>query len=118
MSTDLPEADWKAFRKLREVVLERFCERILGEMRTILPDTAQTSHARYRAAYELIQDRDDQIARAFNNPRRSVALSQLAMMVSLDLVSQDELQSFTPRTRSVIEILRQPTRRARATKSA
>jgi hypothetical protein len=118
MPTDIPEADWKAFRKLREAVLERFCERILAEMRSIVSDTAQTSHARYQAAYELIHDRDDQIARAFNNPRRSVALSQLAMMVSLDLVSQDELQFFTPRTRSVIEILRQSTRRARATKGA
>ena len=114
MSADLPEADWKAFRRLREVALERLCERILGELTHILSEAGKTAHARYLAAFELIQDRDDQIARAFNNPRRSVAISQLAMMLSLDLVRQDELQSFTPRTRSVVEILRQPTRRARA----
>ena len=118
MSTDLPEADWKAFRKLREVSLERFCERILAEVGRITSDAKRSSHARYLAAYELIQERDDQIARAFNNPRRSVAVSQLAAMMSLDLISQEELQSFTPRTQSVVEALRQPTRRSRARKSA
>ena len=118
MSTDLPEPDWKAFRKLREVALQRFCERILVEVGCITSDTKQTSHARYLKAFEVIQERDDQIARAFNNPRRSAALSQLAAMISLDLISQEELRSFTPRTQSVLEALRQPVRRARATKGA
>jgi hypothetical protein len=118
MSTDLPESDWKAFRKLREVALERFCERILAEVGRIISDAKRSSHARYLAAYELIQERDDQIARAFNSPRRSVAVSQLATMMSLDLISQEELQSFTPRTQSVVEALRQPMRKARATKGA
>lgn len=118
MSNDLPESDWKAFRKLREVALERCCERILAEVSRITSDAKRTSHARYLAVYELIQERDDQIARAFNNPRRSVAVVQLATMMSLDLISQEELQSLTPRTQSVVEALRQPMTRARATKSA
>jgi hypothetical protein len=118
MSSDLPESDWKAFRKLREVALERFCERILAEVGRITSDAKRTSHARYLTAFELIQERDDQIALAFNNPRRSVAISQLATMMSLDLISHQELRSFTPRTQSVVEALRQPMRRIRATKSA
>jgi hypothetical protein len=118
MAADLPEPDWRTFRKLREVALERLCERILAEVGRVTSDAKRTSHARYLAAYELIQERDDQIARVFNNPRRSVAVSQLAMMMSLDLISQEELQAFTPRTRSVVEALRQPMRRVRATKGA
>ncbi|MGH8707498.1 MAG: hypothetical protein ACREVD_05500 [Burkholderiales bacterium] len=118
MASDLPESDWKAFRKLREVALGRFCERVLIEVGRVTSDAKRTSHARYLAAYELIQERDDQIARAFNNPRRTVAALQLATMMSLDLISQAELQSFTPRTQSVVEALRQPMRRARAIKSA
>ncbi len=117
MSTDLPESDWKAFRKLREVALERFCEQTLGEVGRITVDSKRTSHARYLAAYELIQERDDQIARAFNNPRRSAAVLQLATMMSLDLITHEELQSFTPRTQSVVEALRQSMRRSRARKS-
>jgi hypothetical protein len=118
MSTDIPESDWKAFRKLREVALQRFCERILAEIGRIASDTERTSHARYLTAYGLIQERDHQIARAFNNPRRSVAVAQLATIMSLDLISQAELQSFSPRTQSVLEALRQPVRRARASRSA
>ena len=118
MSTDLPESDWKAFRKLREVALERFSEQILAEVGRITSDEKRTSHARYLAAYELIQERDDQIARAFNNPRRSSAILQLATMTSLDLITQEELKSFTPRTQSVVAALRQPMSRARGRKSS
>ena len=118
MSSDLPESDWKTFRKLREVALERFCERILAEVGRIASGAKRTSHARYLAAYALIQERDDQIARAFNDSRRSVAAMQLAAMMSLDLIRRDELQYFSLRTQGIVEALRQPMRRARAIKSA
>ena len=118
MPTDLPESDWKAFRKLREAALERFCEQVFSEIRLIASDRNKTAHARYLFVYELIHERDDQIARAFNNPRRSAAVLQLATMRSLDLITEAELQSFTPRTQSVVEALRQSMRRSRARKSA
>jgi hypothetical protein len=118
MTTDFPEPDWRAFRKLREVALERFCERILIEVDRHCSDAKETCHARYLTVYNLIQERDDQIARAFNNPRRSSALSQLAEMQSLGLIQADELRTFTPQTRRVLEALQQPLRRARATKGA
>ena len=116
MSSDLPESDWKTFRKLREVALERFCDRILAEVGRVASGAKRTSHARYLVAYALIQERDNQIARAFNNPRRSVATMQLALMMSLDLISQEEVRSFTPRTKSIVEALRRPIRKAGATK--
>jgi hypothetical protein len=110
MSTDLPEPDWKVFRKLREVALGRFCERILAEVERIASDTKQGSHARYLAIFKLIQERDDQIARAFNNPRRSVALLQLGQMISLELIHDEELRSFSPPTQGALEALRRPTK--------
>lgn len=118
MAGDLPESDWKAFRKLREVALERLCERILAEISRVSSDTKRSTHARYLAIYELIQERNDQIARAFDNPRRSAAVAQLAAMMSLDLITKEELQGFTLRTQSVVEALRQPMKGTRANKSA
>jgi len=118
MPADLPEADWRAFRKLREVALERFCEQILHEIGRILSDGKKTSHARYLAAYELIQERDDQMARAFNNPRRSAAVLQLTTLMSLELISREDLQCFTPRTQAVVEALRKPLSRSGGPKSA
>jgi hypothetical protein len=29
---DFPESDWKVFRELREVALDRFCRRVLEEI--------------------------------------------------------------------------------------
>ena len=43
MRREVPESDWEVFRKLREVALERFCERVLGEIGDIASSTA-TSH--------------------------------------------------------------------------
>lgn len=114
MVSDLPESDWKVFRKLRKIALERICDRILAEVTWLVSDPKHTAHARYLTIYELLQKRDGEIAKAFNNPRRSVALAQLAMMMSFDLITPEEQQSFTPRTQSVVEALRQRTRGARA----
>lgn len=108
MSHALPESDWRAFRRLREAALERFCERILEEIGRIVSDTQRTPYARYLAAYQLLQERDEQIGRAFNDPRRSAAVLQLATMVSLGLVTPGEMQSFTPKTRGIVDELLRP----------
>jgi hypothetical protein len=63
--------DWKAFRQLREIALERFCERVLQELDAISRDVSRTQHERYVSVFGLLQDRDDELGRAFNNPRRS-----------------------------------------------
>lgn len=117
MFSDLPEADWKSFRKLREVALDRLCNQILREIGDLTSDAAKTSHERYLAVYKLIRKRDDEIAHAFNDPRRSVAVLQLSTMLSLGLVTQDELQDFTPDTRAVVESLHRSMRRGRGGKS-
>ena len=105
MSVVIPESDWKVFRKLREAALERFCERVLGEIVRIASDDGITFHNRYLHIYKLIEERDNQIARAFNDPRRSNALLQLAVIYALDLVTDNELLAFTPATRGVVQSL-------------
>ena len=61
MSAELPESDWKAFRKLRGLALERFCDRVLAEIGSVTSNAERTSHSRYLSTYELIQERDDQL---------------------------------------------------------
>jgi hypothetical protein len=118
MAIGFSESDWKTFRRLQAVALERFCERILQELKYIACEEQGTYHARYLAAYKLIEKRDDQIARAFNSPRRSVALAQLIALADLDLLTEDEMRSFSPSTQSVAKELRRPRGRAHAPKSA
>lgn len=113
MPRDLPEGDWKTCRKLQAVALERFCERVLGEIGAISSNTAASHHTRYLDVYKLIERRDDDIARAFNDPRRSNIIFKMAAVVALDLLTPDELQQLTPATREAIESLLAPVGRSR-----
>ena len=78
MSLDIPETDWKIFRQLRTVALERFCERALAEMAYLASEKVQTSHERYLAIYKQLHSRDKELADAFNGSSRSTASLQLA----------------------------------------
>jgi len=113
MPRDLPEADWKACRKLQAIALERFCERIVGEIGTIASNRSASYHARYLDLFKLIEQRDDEIARAFNDPKRSNIVLQLATIVSYGLLTEDELQCLSPEIRGTVESLSKPVRSTR-----
>lgn len=77
MPGNIQESDWKVFRELRTIALERFCRHILDEIGQASADEKRSFHERYLAVYDRIQHRDREIARAFNAPRRSAAFRQL-----------------------------------------
>jgi len=105
MPDDVPESDWKIFRELRELALERFCERTLEELESLRRDTSRSHHARYRDVFRVLQTRDDELAHAFNDPRRSRMIVQLAAIHAYRLLEPHELGRFTARTRTTIESL-------------
>ena len=102
MSHGFPEADWKVFRQLREVALQRFCERVLEEARAVSSDASKSAHRRYLDLYRIIQDRDSEIADAFNAPRRSQAILQLAMIHARGLLEPAELARFSTSTQETL----------------
>jgi hypothetical protein len=102
---DFPESDWKLFRGLQQVALERFCEHVLDEVQAILKDASRDHHARYLELFRLLQTRDDELAHAFNDPRRSRMIVQLAAIHAYGLLQPNELERFTERTRATIESL-------------
>jgi hypothetical protein len=104
VAEDFPEKDWKLFRKVSKAALERFCERILSEIARISSDTSTSSHERYLLVYQLIHDRDAEIAEAFNDQRRSTAVCQLAVMHNLGLLSAEELARFSSETQASVKI--------------
>lgn len=105
MVAHVPESDWNKFRRLREVALERFCDQTLQEIARLAADASSGSHQRYLEIYELIQRRDREMARAFDDPRRSRALQQLSAMHALGLLEVGELDAFTDETRKAVEFL-------------
>lgn len=103
MAREIKESDWKLFRQLRQVALERFCERVLGEVHTATTETGGSFHDRYLRVYELIRDRDKTLGWAFNDPRRSNALILLANIKHEGLLTPDEFARFSEQTREAIE---------------
>ena len=105
VSEDFPESDWKIFRELRELALERFCNRVLEELEPLRLDTSRSHHERYLDVFRLLQSRDEELAHAFNDPRRSKMIVQLAAIHAYSLLEADELARFTPDTRDTIELV-------------
>jgi len=107
MSSDIPESDWRTFRELRTVALERFCQRVLDDVARISADTTRNSHDRYLEIYKLTRERDKDLTQAFDDPRRSQMIQQLSTLHSMDLLEPEELSQFTPSTQEVISFLTQ-----------
>jgi hypothetical protein len=110
MSLDVPEPEWKHFRKVREVALQVLCQRILDEIDEVNRDMSRTAHERYLAVFALIGRRNEDIAIAFDNVRRSTFYQQLASMRYQDLLTEEQWAGFSESTRErvegLIEILR------------
>ncbi len=102
MSRDIPESDWKLFRQLHPIALNRFCEQVLADIAHIVADTKVTPHERYLRIYKLVEQRDQTIGEAFNDLRRSTAIMRLLTICSHHLITEDEIGRFTQETRDVI----------------
>jgi hypothetical protein len=62
-------------------------------------DEDLSAHDRYLRLVRLVRERDDGVAAAFDDLRRSTAIQRLAGMINLGVVSSVELGQFTPATR-------------------
>ena len=105
MTRDILESDWKLFRKLHPIALDRFCQRVLVDVNRIAADVSKSSHERYLAVFRLMNKRDREVAIAFNDMRRSTAVRQLAAIQSHNLLTEEELAGFSPETSKTLHIL-------------
>ena len=105
VTKDFPEADWRKFRDLRVKALDKYCQLVLGEIAAIGATTDLSPHARYLKTFDLVQERNEEMARIFDDPRRSRALMQVALMYRSGLVSSDDLAQFSEETRSRLKSL-------------
>jgi hypothetical protein len=99
------EPDWKLFRQLHTVALERFCQRVLEEIERVNSDTTKTHHQRYLAMWRLIKKRDRELADAFNDMRRSTFVRYIALIKSYGLWSEEEFARFSPQIRGAVDSL-------------
>ena len=104
MSRDIAERDWKIFRELHPIALERLCEKVLAETRAEIGHPMKSAHEKYLSLFKLIQGRDRDIARAFNDFWRSTAVMQIRIIHSMELLTEEELRRFSPETLQIVEM--------------
>jgi len=99
------EADWKLLRKLHPILLERFCRRILDEIRIAAADIPQEAHPTYLELFELVQRRNAEVADAFDDMRRSMAIFRICHMRTLKLMTDEEFAGFSETTRAQVQFI-------------
>ena len=106
MHREILEADWKLFRRLQPLALERFCRCVLDDIARLLlsADSKRNSHERYLAVCKLIRQRDEELADSFDNPRRSTAFVQLARIRAEGLLTEEEFAGFSSETRAAVQV--------------
>jgi hypothetical protein len=103
MPAAIPEADWRVFRSLHPIWIDRFCKRVNGELLRALSDDSHGAHEQYLAAYKLMHKRDKEIASAFDDFRRSTAIFQIAIIRKLNVITDEELGRFSESTRALLQ---------------
>jgi hypothetical protein len=78
---DFPEKDWRIFRDVSQIALDRFFSSILDEASKIATDQSRPPGERYRSLYKFIKERDREVALAFNNPDARPRCSNCAACV-------------------------------------
>lgn len=101
----LPESDWRVLRSVHRAALERYCARVLDACTATIRDTDGSAHDRYLRLFRVVQQRNDSIAAAFNDLRRSTAIQRLASMIALGVVTDEELSQLSPATRDAATAL-------------
>ena len=93
---NIKESDWKIFRQLHKTALNRFCERILKDASNIMSKDGMTQHECYLELYKHLAEKDKEIGRLFDDFRRSTALMQLRFICSHSLLTEEEMDQFSP----------------------
>jgi hypothetical protein len=99
---EIKESDWKLFKEVRSEALQRFCQKVLVEVKGIDADQTKSFHQRYLEIYRIVHDRDKELAKVFDYLRRSTALFQIAALRMRGLLSEDEFMRFSEEARNIV----------------
>jgi hypothetical protein len=103
----VPESDWKVFKQLHPIALDRFAKRVLDETVALLKDNSKSSHETYMAIYKFIERCDKEMTDVFDDYRRSTAFWQIAKLHSRKLITDQEFQQFSAETRNAIAAMQE-----------
>lgn len=103
---DFAESDWQLLSRLKPLVLDRLCQRIVQEAGGIISGAkGGRYHSAYLELFEHIQKSDKSLSNGFDDWRRSQAFFILANWCRQKLITDDEFSAFSAQTRKAVESL-------------
>ena len=96
MQMTISEADWKVYKRIRDLAWERYAQRVLDEVAGICRDETEPATERFARLVPLVRERSKGSYHIFDTLRRSSAVRCLIAMRSYALVTDDEMQGFSP----------------------
>lgn len=100
---NLPERDWKAFKAIREEMLETLCARINVKASKIINRKGMSQHEKYIKLYKHIRKSDKIVAKCFDDYRRSTLNLTLIKLREEKLLTDRHLENFSEATREFLE---------------
>jgi hypothetical protein len=100
---NFPEHDWKILKQVKTAALERVCAGILEELRKASAADGKTDHERYLDVWDLLGRRDQDVAAAFDDYRRSTAFIRLKTLRQSGYLTDEEFSRFSLQTRASVE---------------
>lgn len=104
MLRSITESDWKVFRRLHPVAMDRFCEQVLRDISAVTSRDASSHHERYSEIYKIVRAQQMTLVKLFDDLRRSTALMQLRMICSHGLLTSEEIAQFSAEAQDEIKL--------------
>ena len=98
----IKESDWKIYRQLHPIVLDRYCRQVFHDISAIISNEEKSPHKRYLDIFQAVKQHDHQIELLLDNPRRSTALMQILAINAQGLFTEEEFSSFSLDIRSLV----------------
>jgi len=100
-----PEKDWKVIRKLKDQLLQDFCDDTLNQLKPIINNQENGSHKAYLKLWKVLNKKDDELANMFNDLRRSTAYFKLAAWRNSGILADRDFKRFSEETQYLIHSL-------------
>jgi hypothetical protein len=103
MPHDIKESDWKIIRDLNPIAVERYYERTVAKIASIVAAADKTGRERFFEIAEVVKNDRSEAAYLFDELRRSNALLKLTLLHAQQLVTEKEFSQFSPETREIVK---------------
>ncbi len=78
---------------------------MIVEVSQTVSSYGENHHECFLKLYELINKRNEELGRIFDNPRRSVAFFMLANIKDAGCLTEEEFSQFSAETREAVELI-------------